>query len=71
MPIFLLYFRLIPSFADIFPESIVVAYNAIMLERAKRANQLVALGAWKANMTMYTEELLNGALSAYRALWPG
>jgi hypothetical protein len=28
------------------------------------ADKLVALGARKANMTVYTEELLNGALSA-------
>jgi hypothetical protein len=35
------------------------------------ADQLVALEARKANMTVYTEDLLNGALEAYKALWLG
>jgi hypothetical protein len=69
------YFKIIPCFADIFPGSVGADDNAIILERAKRgvptdstiwdmADKLVALGARKANMTVYTEELLNGALSA-------
>jgi hypothetical protein len=52
---------LIFSFAGIFPDSVAAADNAIMLEQAKRgapadstnldmADQLVALGAWKANI---------------------
>jgi hypothetical protein len=35
------------------------------------ADQLAALEAKKANITVYTEELLNDALEAYKALWPG
>jgi hypothetical protein len=53
-----------------------------MLERTKRgapvdsanwdmANQLAALNARKDNMMAYTDDLLNGALVAYKALWPG
>jgi predicted RNA polymerase sigma factor len=53
-----------------------------MLERTKRgapvdsanwdmANQLAALNARKDNMMAYTDDLLNGALAAYKALWPG
>jgi hypothetical protein len=35
------------------------------------ANQLDALNTRKANMMAYSDDLLNGALTAYKALWPG
>jgi hypothetical protein len=34
------------------------------------ADQLAALNAQRANMTAYTDDLLNCALAAYKSLWP-
>jgi hypothetical protein len=53
-----------------------------MLDRLKRnalvysancdmSEQPITLEARKANMTVYTEDLYNGALEAHKALWPG
>jgi hypothetical protein len=65
-----------------FPGSCEAVEKAIMLDRLKinapvhSANwdmpeQLIALEAHKANMTIFTEDLYNGALEAHKALWSG